>query len=257
MISPKKNSQNSGTGWGGVADWYDEHLQSGNSYHETLVWPKLLNLLGDINNKKVLDLACGTGFFTHKIAELGAKVTGVDISPELIEKAKFGSSKAKFIVAPVNDLSVLDNEEFDHIINILAIDNIAEVEDMHRECARILHKDGAMHLVFNHPAFRNPSQSSWGMDSRKHIQYRRIDKYMSESRVKIAMHPGANDQTTTTFHRPLEWYFKQFEGAGFRVSKLQEWVSNRESEPGPKKTIEDRARSEFPLFIYIQLTKSA
>jgi ubiquinone/menaquinone biosynthesis C-methylase UbiE len=272
MLSPRKKlSQNQSsnypvkhsprdTGWGGVADWYDSHLQSGNSYHETLVWPNLIRLLGGVKGKKILDLACGTGFFAHKLAELGAEVTGVDISPELIDKAKFGCPTAKFFVTPADDLSVLGDTKFDHIINILAIDNIAEVGEMLQECSRVLDKGSKMHVVLNHPAFRNPSNSSWGYDERKHIQYRRLDKYMSESRVKIAMQPGKEaegkiGQSTTTFHRPLQAYFRLFKEAGFAVSNLEEWCSNKVSEKGPRQKAEDQARKEFPLFLYLQLSK--
>jgi ubiquinone/menaquinone biosynthesis C-methylase UbiE len=261
MQSPKtKSSQNqsNSTGWGGVADWYDEHLSSGKSYHETLVWPNLIRLLGDIKSKKILDLACGQGFFAHKLSELGAEVTGVDISPELIDIAKKG--RGSFLISPAHDLSKLGEQKFDHIINILAIDNIADVGEMLKECARVLEIGGVMHIVLNHPAFRNPSQSSWGYDERKHIQYRRLDKYMSESRVKIAMQPGKDadgkvGESTTTFHRSFQAYFKLFNEAGFVVTNLEEWSSNKTSEKGPRQKAEDQSRKEFPLFLYLQLSK--
>jgi len=41
---------------------------------------------------RVLDLGCGTGITTKYIAELGAKVVGIDISPKLIEFAKENSA---------------------------------------------------------------------------------------------------------------------------------------------------------------------
>ena len=47
------------------------------------------NLLGNVKGKHILDLACGTGFYTRLLKEQGAaKVIGVDISSEMIEVAR-------------------------------------------------------------------------------------------------------------------------------------------------------------------------
>ena len=48
-----------------------------------------LQILGDINGKSVLDMACGDGYYSRLIKKLGAgQVTGVDISEKMIEKAQ-------------------------------------------------------------------------------------------------------------------------------------------------------------------------
>jgi len=246
------------TSWGHVADWYGSYLALGDTYHDTLILPNLLRNLGDVRNKHVLDLACGSGFFAKALTESGAHVTGVDISPELIEKAKLSgkaAKSAKFVVAPAHDLSQFKGESFDMIINILAIDNIIEISEMLRECARVMRQDSSMHIIFNHPVLRIPGGSSWEFDQKRGVQYRRLDKYMSESKIKIAMHPGLDTSTTLTIHRPLQTYFKHFAEAGLAVTHLEEWISNRVSEKGPRQKAEDQSRREFPLFIYINLKK--
>ncbi len=50
--------------------------------------PSYLGLFGDIQNLKILDLACGDGFYTRMIKEMGAEITGIDISEEMIKLAK-------------------------------------------------------------------------------------------------------------------------------------------------------------------------
>jgi len=48
-----------------------------------------LSLIGDLRGKRVLDLACGEGFYTRKLKQLGAaRVVGVDISAQMIALAK-------------------------------------------------------------------------------------------------------------------------------------------------------------------------
>src|SRR5258706_9195569 len=46
------------------------------------------HLLGDVRGKVVLDLGCGSGESTVPLAKRGARVIGMDISPDLIELAK-------------------------------------------------------------------------------------------------------------------------------------------------------------------------
>ena len=49
----------------------------------------LFEILGDIRGAAVLDLACGDGFYTRRIAQAGAReVTGVDLSAEMIRLAE-------------------------------------------------------------------------------------------------------------------------------------------------------------------------
>ncbi|HEX3013909.1 MAG TPA: METTL5 family protein [Methanobacterium sp.] len=59
--------------------------------------------LGDIEDKKVVDLGCGTGIFAIGAALLGAReVTGVDIDPDALEIARIQAS----------EMGVEDNIEF-------------------------------------------------------------------------------------------------------------------------------------------------
>src|SRR5690348_16373219 len=42
----------------------------------------------DLRGATVLDYCCGNGGFSHLLSRLGATVSGVDISPQLIEQAR-------------------------------------------------------------------------------------------------------------------------------------------------------------------------
>ena len=68
--------------------------------------------MGDIENKKVLDLGCGTGIFSVGACVLGAKkITGIDSDKEAIKIAKKYANENKlkidFIVQDVNDVDIL------------------------------------------------------------------------------------------------------------------------------------------------------
>jgi ubiquinone/menaquinone biosynthesis C-methylase UbiE len=247
----KKNE----TSWGEVAEWYDAAISDEDSFQQQVILPNILRLMNLRKEDEVLDLACGTGFFTGTFADY-SRVVGVDIGKELIEIAKKNNPKVPFKVASAEDLSVFSPAQFNKISLILAIQNIEDVKKMLWEAKRILQPSGKMYIVMNHPSFRIPKRSSWGWDDAEAVQYRRIDGYLHESKETITMHPGTkNSQETVSFHRPMQYYFKLFTAAGFNVGRLEEWISHKKSQAGPRQKEEDRIRSEIPMFLFLELIK--
>lgn len=256
------------TSWSEVADWYQKFLSGEGTYQKDLILPNLLRLLeiekslpAGRQGETILDLACGPGFFTKELARKGAKVIGVDIAKELIAIAKGQMSSEDrgqilYFAAPAHDLKFLKPATIDKIVIVLAIQNLENPQAVFEECARVLKQEGKMYLVMNHPAFRIPKVSSWEWDSKNKVQYRRIDEYLSESKVKIQTHPGDRPKEyTLSFHRPLQFYFKALQKSGFCVSRLEEWNSNKKSEPGLRAAAENRSRKEIPLFLFMEAHK--
>ena len=245
------------TSWGGVAHWYDKLLADEDTYQARVILPNLLRAMSVKKGEQVLDLACGQGFFTQAFFEEGAKATGVDLGKQLILIAKKNSPKEiEYFVQSAEDLSIFEDGSFDKITIVLAIQNIEAPHKVFKECARVLTPQGKLFIVLNHPAFRIPKASAWGFDEDAKTQYRRIDNYMSESKVDIEMNPSKKGGATTiSFHRPLQYYFKTLANSGFAVARLEEWLSHRESELGPRKNAEDKARKEIPMFLFLETLK--
>ena len=264
--SPKSLKPVSDTSWGGVADWYNKHLEKGDdTYHTKVIFPNILRMLGDVSGKKILDMACGQGIFAEQLRDKGAFVTGVDVAKELIkiaeEKSKTvqekGTHKVIYHIASAEDLFMLKDKSFDIVVCILALQNIEDLQKTITEATRVLTSTGKFIFVLNHPSFRNPKQTYWGYNEADDKQYRRVDEYMSESHVRIDMTPGSttDKKFTVSFHRPLQVYIKALSKHGFAVTHLEEWISHRESERGPKKKAEDKARKEIPLFMCLEAKK--
>lgn len=245
------------TSWGKVANWYDNLLENNeDSYQKQLILPNLLRLVEAKKGETIVDLACGQGFFAGEFARLAAKVIGVDISPELIELAKQDKS-VKYHVSPAHKLDFLQSATIDKVLIVLSLQNIENAGEVIKEASRVLKPKGKLFLVINHPAFRIPKVSSWGWDEGRKIQFRKIDSYLSESKESIQMHPGGKPwEKTISFHRPLQFYFKALNKNGLFVSRLEEWSSHKTSEMGPKKAAEDKARHEFPLFLFLEAVKT-
>ena len=90
-------------------------------------------------------------------------------------------------------------------------------------------------------------------DEEKKIEYRRVDHYRTETKVPILTPPFADkDSYTLTYHRPLESYFAALSNAGFAVNGLEEWISNKKSQPGKRAKAENRSRKEIPLFLALR-----
>jgi ubiquinone/menaquinone biosynthesis C-methylase UbiE len=248
----KKPNREEKTSWGKVAHWYGEHLAEEDTYHAKVVMPNLLRVLNLTEGEAVLDLACGEGYFSRAMAKEGAKVTGADISKELIGKAIQQGSGA-FHVAPANKLAFAMDASFDKVVCVLALQNIEDLTGTLKEVRRVLKPRGAFVMVLNHPAFRVLKRSSWGWDEENKVQYRRIDGYLSGAKVSIDMAPGSRTKAhTISYHRSLQDFFKAFTAAGFAVAKLEEWISHRESGKGPRQKAEDAARKEIPLFLMLE-----
>lgn len=241
------------TSWGHVAGWYSNYLDGDDTYQSAVIAPNLVRALNLTQGEKVLDVACGTGYFSALYKKAGADVIGVDIGAELIEIAKKDNPDISFHISSSENLSFVSDATMSKCACVLAIQNIEKVKETFQEVKRVLKPGGRFFIVLNHPAFRIPHGSSWGYDAMANIQYRRIDQYISEKRITIDMNPAKKGTSTTvTFHRPLQYYSKLLANTGFAIARLEEWTSHKESDPGPRKIAEDRSRKEIPMFLLLE-----
>jgi SAM-dependent methyltransferase len=60
----------------------------------------------DPRGRRVLDVGCGTGFFTAYYLERGAEVTGVDIAPTSIERLRARHPQARFLLGDVSEVAL-------------------------------------------------------------------------------------------------------------------------------------------------------
>ncbi len=242
------------TSWGRHAKWYGGVVEEKGSYQNEVILPGVLKLLNLKSGEGVIDIACGEGFFSREFFKIGANVLGVDAGEELIALAKKRSNKSiMYRVADAQNISFLNNGVFDAAVVILALQNIDDINLALKEARRILKANGRLIVVLNHPVLRIPKFTGWGWDEGQSLQYRKINRYMSELKLPIEMHPGERQKELTwSFHRPLQSYFKALRESGFLVADLEEWVSHKKSQRGPRAKAEDLAREEFPLFMAIK-----
>jgi ubiquinone/menaquinone biosynthesis C-methylase UbiE len=247
------------TSWGGITEWYSDYLEhTQDSYQRQVILPNLLRVLAPRGGERVLDVACGQGFFTRALSGAGTAVSGVDISKALIDEARNISSKEiPFHVAAAHRLFFAKDGSFDAVTIILAVQNIEHIAEVFAEVNRVLLQGGRMVLVMMHPAFRVPKASSWGWDERVGVQYRRVDAYLTPHTSKLEVHPGRKrSEVTTSYHRSLQDFSKALAKAGFVIARMEEWISHKKSQEGPRQIPEDTARREIPLFLMLEAKKT-
>ncbi len=256
-----RNKKPARTSWDKVGPWYQKHLTEDDSYHATVIAPRLLDIVARHPHTAVLDIACGQGFFSHALAKKGIAVIGVDVADSLIAFAKKNAAslpekiRPHFLKGDAAKLPVPKNS-FDTAIIVLALQNIEDYALALKQASGALTSKGTLILVLNHPMFRMPRESSWGRDEQKRIQYRRVDHYMSPYEARIAANPGMRDSAhTVSFHRPLSAYTYALMQSGFSITDIEEWVSEKVSTSGPWARAENRARKEIPLFMCIVAQK--
>ncbi len=248
------------TSWNPVGKWYDEQVgEKGHFYHQTLILPNSMRLFDFQPNQKrsLLDLACGQGVLSRHLPPDTAYV-GVDIAADLIQLGRRYSrnSSDRFLEGSVTEKLPVKETDFTDAAIILALQNIENPLKVFENAARHLKADGRFLLVLNHPCFRIPRQSSWGIDESKKIQYRRIDLYMSELKIPIQTHPGKGKDSSQTwsFHHSLSALSKWLFSAGFTIDLIEEWCSPKSSS-GSAAKMENRSREEIPLFMAILARK--
>ncbi len=251
-------SKDENTSWEEVGDWYDKAVgASGSYYHQQVVIPGTLRLLNLEEDSAVLDLGCGQGVLARYLPKK-VGYEGIDASEFLIRKAREydRSPNHTYKVGAITKSLETLRKDFSHAAIILALQNIENPAKAIGNAARHLGDGGKLVIVMNHPCFRIPRQSGWGIDERNKLQYRRINKYLSAMRVPIAANPsqGGKSAVTWSFHWPLSEYFKWLKTSGLVVEQLEEWSSDKQS-MGKAAKMENRSRVEIPLFLAIQARK--
>jgi ubiquinone/menaquinone biosynthesis C-methylase UbiE len=104
--------------------------------------------------QKVLELGCGTGYFTRELAATGAQITAVDISPDLLEVARreCPNGNTTFEIQNACALTYPD-ETFDSVVGSSVLHHL-EIDDALREIARVLKPGGS--IYFTEPNMMNP-----------------------------------------------------------------------------------------------------
>ena len=106
----------------------------------------VLDFLKFKSTDKLLDVGCGSGFFSNLAHIKGVNVVGIDASTPLIEQAKKRNSSIKFLKGEMEELPFKDNT-FDIVCAFNSIQYAESVKNAILECKRTLKKTGKLVIM--------------------------------------------------------------------------------------------------------------
>ena len=252
----KKRKSKTPPGWDPVAQWYDGWVGKGGSeHHRQLALPAVLELLRPQPGEQVLDIGAGQGVLAPHIAEAGAKYTGVDVSPTLLEMArKHHGEQGWFLQGDARHLQRipgLSRASFDAVVFLLSVQDIDPLHEAIEAAAWVLRDGGRAVILMTHPCFRVPRQSGWGFDDNRKLRYRRVDSYLSPLPVPMKAYGGPGGGVTISHHRPLSDYVNTLGAFGLLIDALEEIATHKAG----RDKAERRANQEIPLFMGLRAVK--
>lgn len=128
-------------------NWYEESITPLAIYNES--YDALIERMNP--NAKLLDVGCGpanvSAYIKKRLPEIS--VTGIDLAPEMISKAKKNIPDGNFQVMNIRDVSQL-NKLFDVIVLGFCIPYLNDVEtiELLKDCRKLIHSDGTVYLSY-------------------------------------------------------------------------------------------------------------
>jgi len=238
--------------WETNARFWDGRYQEGNEFHLTLVAPATEELLDIQPGDIVVDIACGNGAFSRRLAQLGAQVTAFDFSESLIECARERTQNLEYQI----DYSILDATDmeallhlgkgrFDAAVCTMALMDMSAIEPLAEALPELLKPNGRFVFSVMHPCFNQ-------MGTRLVFEEKdRGGELVLTPSIRILRYltPFATEGTGMRgqpvphwyFHRPLQELFRPFLSRGFQIDGLEERAF---PPPGP----EDAGRLSWDAF---------
>jgi SAM-dependent methyltransferase len=250
--------------WNENAAFWDERMGEGNDFVELLVWPATERLLSPEPGERVLDIACGNGLTSRRLAAMGVEVVAFDFAEEMITRARQRTTRhADRIAYSVLDatdeaaLLSLGERQFDAALCNMALFDMAEIGPLMRALARLLRPGGRFVFSVLHPCFNNAHVAQVAeMEDRGGdlvtVYSVKVHGYMTPS---IAHGVGIVGQPKPHlyFHRPLQVLLGASFEAGFVLDGFEERAFPPEHSPGRHPLSWSGKFSEIPPVLVARL----
>jgi 2-polyprenyl-3-methyl-5-hydroxy-6-metoxy-1,4-benzoquinol methylase len=209
--------------WDAAADDWAAHADT-SDYQNLFLQPRMLALAGEVSGRRVLDLGCGEGAYGRELTRRGARVTGIDGSPRLVEiarrRAAADSLHIDYHCANASQLEGVVSGSFDLIVASMIFMNVEDYPGAVREAYRVLAPHGALCMSITHPCFSAPV-SDWVGGKGQSPRHFAVDRYFERIAWEDRIAPTFRTPTLRR-HRPLEDYIGGAIQAGFVLRAFQE-----------------------------------
>jgi 2-polyprenyl-3-methyl-5-hydroxy-6-metoxy-1,4-benzoquinol methylase len=220
--------------WDAKAAFWDEHMGDGNTFQLELIGPAVERLLTLRPGQHILDIGCGNGVFSRRLAHLGARVVAIDASARFLELARSRSRDRsdgiEYRLVDATDeeqLLTLGEGRFDALVCNMVLMDMPVIDPLLRTSRRLLAPGGRFAVAVQHPAFNSNAvrlcaETETRDDGREVTKHAvKMSDYLAVPAGKGTGMPG-EPEPHWYFHRPLHELFGAFFQAGFVLDALEE-----------------------------------
>jgi SAM-dependent methyltransferase len=230
-----------------VFNTYMRSRQRPETPNDTLEKPVMMELIGAVQDKRILDLGCGDAAFGREMLTHDCQsYLGIEGSQNMVAVAQQTLAGTKGEVV----LNTLENwhyptAAFDLVISRLVLHYIDDLDTLYANIYRALRDNGQFVFSAEHPVITS-SDKGWssGMPRQDWV----VDNYF-DTGERITTWMGGS---VRKYHRTLEQYFATAQQAGFTIEFLREGHPQREHF-ATDETFQRRKR--IPLFLIMSLRK--
>ena len=219
--------------WNRNADRWTQDVRAGfDRYRELYTLPAFLRFMTPVDEKRVIDLGCGEGSNTRRFARLGGRMVGVDLSGELIARARQKEVEdpvgIEYRVGSFGDLACFADGQFDCALSTMALMDGPDFGAAMRATHRVLKPGGTLCFSVLHPCFVTPA-IRWVRDEQGAHLGLQVGRYFDNApfveRWRFSKRPDpelVEPFEVPRFPRTLSDYVNALIEAGFRLGGIDE-----------------------------------
>lgn len=228
--------------WNDNADWWADRIGEGNRFQLEILNPPTERLLDLRPGERVLDVACGNGPFSRRMARVGAEVVAFDFSERFIARARERSAETgdaiAYHVIDEDALRTLGERSFDAAVCNMGLMDIVDIAPLLSALSHLLRPGGRFVYAIPHPCFHSTATSITGeqVDEDGELVTHwsvRVRDYLglkAQRGIGIIGQP----QPHWYFDRPLGALFSVCFANGFALDGFEELATPpREEDPRP------------------------
>lgn len=206
--------------WDRIAPARARDLDSGRDLSfDHVIAPTVLELVGR-RKGALLDVGCGTGRLTRRLAGPGRTVLGID--PSTVSALYAADHVAdlpdvEIRPLPIGDLEPASVRPFSTVVASMVLQDVVELSAFLGRCADLLKPTGRLVIAMTHPHFW---PSYWGYSRQSWFAYEKELFLRTEFRTSVT----SSGIETMHCHRPLSLYAAELKRAGFAIADVREPV---------------------------------
>ncbi|OBT15990.1 malonyl-[acyl-carrier protein] O-methyltransferase BioC [Vibrio sp. UCD-FRSSP16_10] len=189
--------------FGRAAGHYDKHAQFQRDVVDTLLSDLPLCLSG----YRILDVGCGTGYFTEQLILRGASVVALDLSEKMLDQARLRcADKATYCIGDAESLPFAD-EEFDVAVSSLALQWCVDLSVPLSELLRVIKPTGSALFSTLVDGSLFELRKAWSAVD----QYQHVKQFIEQNQVNIALAQAGSQSYHLDYKLMTYWYDSAFD----------------------------------------------